>query len=54
MSAVKRTRINERWNVELRTEFLNALNHVNFMVGGAGFGHWAATEPRGTSEHTAS
>lgn len=35
MSAVKRTRINERWNVELRAEFLNAFNHVNFMVGGA-------------------
>jgi len=34
LSAVKRTRINERWDVELRGEFLNAFNHVNFMVGG--------------------
>lgn len=34
LSATKRTRINERWNVELRAEFLNAFNHVNFMVGG--------------------
>ncbi|MEK7406776.1 MAG: carboxypeptidase-like regulatory domain-containing protein [Acidobacteriota bacterium] len=35
MTAAKKTRINERWNVELRAEFLNAFNHVNFMVGGA-------------------
>ena len=34
MSAVKKTRIRERWNVELRAEFLNAFNNVNFLVGG--------------------
>jgi hypothetical protein len=33
-SAVKKTRITERWNVELRAEFLNTFNNVNFMVGG--------------------
>ena len=34
MTAAKKTRLNERWNVEIRAEFLNAFNHVNFMVGG--------------------
>ena len=33
-SAVKKTRITERLNVELRAEFLNTFNNVNFMVGG--------------------
>lgn len=35
MSAVKRTRIGEKWNVELRAQFLNAFNNANFLVGGA-------------------
>ena len=34
LSAVKRTRITERWNVEIRAEFLNAFNNVNFLAGG--------------------
>ena len=34
LTAAKRTRIGERWNFEIRAEFLNAFNHVNFMVGG--------------------
>jgi len=33
MSIVKKTRINERVNVELRGEFLNAFNNINFLVG---------------------
>jgi Carboxypeptidase regulatory-like domain len=33
MSLVKKTRINERVNVELRGEFLNAFNNINFLVG---------------------
>lgn len=36
ISAVKRTRITERVNVEIRAEFLNAFNNINFMVGNAG------------------
>ena len=35
LSAVKKTRINESWNVEIRAEFLNAFNNPNFLVGGA-------------------
>jgi hypothetical protein len=35
MSAIKKTRIKEKWEVELRAEFLNAFNNVNFLVGGA-------------------
>ena len=33
MSIVKKTRISERVNVELRGEFLNAFNNINFLVG---------------------
>jgi hypothetical protein len=33
ISAVKKTRINERINVELRGELLNAFNNINFLVG---------------------
>jgi hypothetical protein len=33
ISAVKKTRITERVNVELRGEFLNAFNNINFLVG---------------------
>ena len=33
MSAVKRVKINERLNFELRGEILNAFNHINFIVG---------------------
>ncbi len=33
MSIVKKTRITERVNFEFRTEFLNAFNHINFIVG---------------------
>ena len=31
MSAVKRVKITERVNFELRGEFLNAFNHINFI-----------------------
>ncbi|HLM56572.1 MAG TPA: TonB-dependent receptor [Pyrinomonadaceae bacterium] len=30
---IKRTRINERMNIELRAEMFNALNHTNFFIG---------------------
>jgi hypothetical protein len=33
ISAVKKIRVTERFNVELRGEFLNAFNNINFMVG---------------------
>jgi hypothetical protein len=36
LSIVKRTKITEKVNFELRGEFLNAFNHINFMIGGAG------------------
>lgn len=35
ISAVKKTRINERVNLELRGELLNAFNNINFVVGSA-------------------
>ncbi len=38
LAAVKKTRITERVNFELRAEFLNAFNNANFNVGLAGFG----------------
>ena len=34
MTAAKKTKITERINCEIRAEFLNAFNNVNFMVGG--------------------
>jgi hypothetical protein len=34
MSVVKRFRFTENTNLELRAEFLNALNNINFLVGG--------------------
>ncbi len=36
LSLVKRVRFTERTNLELRGEFLNAFNNINFLVGGAG------------------
>ena len=33
ISAVKKTRITERVNLEIRGEFLNAFNNINFLVG---------------------
>ena len=33
LSAVKRTRITERFDVEFRAEMLNAFNNINFIVG---------------------
>jgi hypothetical protein len=33
ISAVKKTRIRERINLEIRCEFLNAFNNINFLVG---------------------
>ncbi|MDX2030095.1 MAG: TonB-dependent receptor [Blastocatellia bacterium] len=33
LSVVKKTRITERVNFEIRAEFLNAFNHTNFIVG---------------------
>ena len=35
ISAVKKTRITERVNLEVRGEFLNAFNNINFVVGSA-------------------
>jgi hypothetical protein len=36
LTAAKKTRITERTNLELRAEFLDAFNNVNFLVGSAG------------------
>lgn len=36
LSLVKKTRITERANVELRMEFLDAFNNVNFLIGNVG------------------
>lgn len=36
LSIVKKVRFNERMNMELRGEFLNAFNNINFLVGSAG------------------
>jgi hypothetical protein len=36
LSIVKKIRFNERMNLELRGEFLNAFNNINFLVGAAG------------------
>jgi hypothetical protein len=35
LSLVKRVKITEKVNFELRGEFLNAFNHINFMIGSA-------------------
>ncbi|HEX8071826.1 MAG TPA: TonB-dependent receptor [Pyrinomonadaceae bacterium] len=35
MSVVKKIKFTERTNLELRGEFLNAINNINFFVGGA-------------------
>lgn len=35
MSVAKKIRFTERTNVELRVEFLKALNNINFLVGGS-------------------
>lgn len=43
LSAVKKTRITEKLNVEFRGEFLNAFNHQNFLVGGGAEASTAAT-----------
>jgi hypothetical protein len=36
LTAAKKTRITERMNLEIRAEFLDAFNNVNFLVGSAG------------------
>jgi len=36
LSIVKKVRFSERTNLELRGEFLNAFNNINFLVGNAG------------------
>ncbi|HZS55197.1 MAG TPA: hypothetical protein VFA65_12400, partial [Bryobacteraceae bacterium] len=36
LTAAKKTRITEKMNLELRAEFLDAFNNVNFLVGSAG------------------
>jgi hypothetical protein len=36
LSVVKKIRFSERMNLELRGEFLNAFNNINFLVGSAG------------------
>ncbi|MFN0123143.1 MAG: TonB-dependent receptor domain-containing protein [Blastocatellia bacterium] len=36
MSIIKRVRITEKTNFELRAEFLNAFNHINYIVGNPG------------------
>jgi hypothetical protein len=33
ISLVKKTKVTERINVEMRAEFLNAFNNINFKVG---------------------
>ncbi len=35
MSLVKKIRFGERTNLEFRAEFLNALNNINFLIGGS-------------------
>jgi len=34
MSIIKKTRITEKTNIEIRAEFLNAFNNINFLFGG--------------------
>ncbi|MBK7600735.1 MAG: hypothetical protein IPJ07_20360 [Acidobacteria bacterium] len=36
LSIVKKTKITETVNFEFRAEFLNAFNHINYIVGNAG------------------
>src|SRR6185503_7707542 len=36
LSVIKKTRIGERKTVEFRTQFLNAFNNINFLLGSAG------------------
>ena len=36
LSLVKRIKFSENTNLELRGEFLNAFNNINFLVGAAG------------------
>jgi len=36
LSLIKKTRIGERKGLELRVQFLNAFNNINFLLGGAG------------------
>jgi hypothetical protein len=36
LSLVKKVRFSETTNLELRGEFLNAFNNINFLVGSAG------------------
>src|SRR4030095_9590982 len=36
LSIVKKVRFSERLNLEMRGEFLNAFNNINFLVGSAG------------------
>ncbi len=36
LSLLKKTRVGERKNIELRAQFLNAFNAANFLLGGAG------------------
>ena len=36
LSLIKKTRIGEGKTIEFRTQFLNAFNNINFLLGGAG------------------
>jgi hypothetical protein len=36
LSIVKKVKFTENTNLELRGEFLNAFNNINFLVGSAG------------------
>ena len=36
LSVIKKTRIGESKSLEFRTQFLNAFNNINFLIGGAG------------------
>jgi hypothetical protein len=36
LSVIKKTRIGERKSMEFRTQFLNAFNNINFLIGSAG------------------
>jgi hypothetical protein len=49
LSLVKRTRISETMNLEVRGEFLNAFNHTNFIVGNAANDVNAAASIGGTA-----
>jgi Carboxypeptidase regulatory-like domain len=44
LSLVKKTRITEKSDVEIRVELLNAFNHTNFLIGNVGAGDISNTD----------